>query len=107
MLTDLYQRNCIKEIKQLCEYFPVIGIIGSRQVGKTTLVKMLSSGIIKQILYLDLENPVDFNKLQSPELFFQKHDEKCIIIDEIQRYPEIFQYSEPFQTKPTLLVNIL
>ena len=41
--------------------------------------------------YLDLESAVDRRKLDDPEAYFAANRDKLIIIDEIQRAPEIFQ----------------
>lgn len=46
-------------------------------------------GFYKFIL-LDLENPQDLNKLSDPQLYFEKHRGKLIIVDEIQRKPDLF-----------------
>jgi predicted AAA+ superfamily ATPase len=35
--------------------FSVVGILGPRQIGKTTLVKMIAKDIKARVLYLDLE----------------------------------------------------
>lgn len=79
-----------EDVQEILSYFPVIGIIGPRQVGKTTLVKSLQPTIKKEIIYLDLENPEDMVKLTDPVLFFNQNIDKCIILDEIQRAPELF-----------------
>ncbi len=67
----------------------VTAIIGARQVGKSTLAKML----IKQCdssLYIDLEKPSDRVLLTDAEAFFFLHKEKIICIDEIQLAPNLF-----------------
>src|SRR5690606_16754553 len=70
---------------------PVIGVVGPRQVGKTTLVKeTLYASISKDVEYLDLENPQDEAKLTDPVLYFTSRQDKCIILDEIQRRPDLF-----------------
>jgi uncharacterized protein len=70
------------------DHFPVTGIIGPRQVGKTTLVKFFP---FKQpFLYLDLEKGSDLNKLNDPELFFNSIPDHTIILDEIQHIPALF-----------------
>lgn len=71
-------------------FFPVVGILGPRQVGKTTLAKLLQASIPKETLYLDLELETDKNRLSDPEFFLKYHHQKCIIIDEVQRMPELF-----------------
>jgi uncharacterized protein len=70
--------------------YPVVGILGSRQVGKTTLVKMIERSLSKKPLYLDLELPSDFSKLQEPELYLSQFSDSLVIIDEIQRMPALF-----------------
>jgi len=47
---------------------PVVSIIGSRQVGKTTLGKSVRETAASDAIYLDLELPSNLNKLQDPEL---------------------------------------
>lgn len=83
-------RTLQTQIEQALKQFPVVSIIGSRQIGKTTLAKQLLKKIGKQAIYLDLELPSDLNKLHDPELYLDENQEKMIIIDEIQRMPELF-----------------
>lgn len=71
-------------------YFPAVALLGPRQVGKTTLVKQLLSDYSKSILYLDLEYFADQRKLEQPDLFFQANQASLIVLDEIQRMPELF-----------------
>ena len=68
--------------------FPVTGIIGPRQVGKTTMVKHWKGS--QDMLYLDLERNSDLNKLSDPELFLTQHINKTVILDEVQHMPELF-----------------
>ncbi|MBI4690018.1 MAG: ATP-binding protein [Nitrospirae bacterium] len=70
--------------------YPVVGIVGSRQAGKTTLAKMIQKGISKKVTYLDLELPSDLNKLYDPELYLGQFADSLVIIDEIQRMPLLF-----------------
>ncbi len=83
-------RDKTTELAELLHLFPVVGIIGPRQVGKTTLAKRLSLVLDKPVRYIDLESQQDLAKLEEPELYFQQHIDKCIILDEIQRIPELF-----------------
>jgi predicted AAA+ superfamily ATPase len=85
-------RRYESQILDLLTYFPALGIVGPRQVGKTTLVKMLTKKIptSHSPIYIDLEYPPDLNKLRDPVLFFQQHPDSCIIIDEVQRKPDLF-----------------
>lgn len=70
--------------------FPAVSIIGSRQVGKTTLAKEILKNVANKAIYLDLELPSDINKLRDPELYLGENEDKMIIIDEVQRMPELF-----------------
>ena len=54
-------RNITNNVLDIIKTFPVVGIIGPRQVGKTTLVKQLMSQIDKKCIYLDLELPEEFD----------------------------------------------
>lgn len=70
--------------------YPVVGILGSRQVGKTTLAKMIKNRMKRKVIYLDLELPSDLNKLQDPELYLSRFEDTLVIIDEIQRMRSLF-----------------
>lgn len=70
--------------------FPCVALLGPRQVGKTTTVKMLQSQIQKESIYLDLESEEDIQKLIYAEQYFNERQDKLIIIDEIQRNPQLF-----------------
>jgi len=86
----MIQRKHTKHILELMDYFPVVGIVGPRQVGKTTLAKAISPQIKKDVLYVDLEYPGDLNKFADPVLFLEQNQNACIIIDEVQRMPDLF-----------------
>ncbi|MEZ4722401.1 MAG: ATP-binding protein [Flavobacteriales bacterium] len=86
----MFQREIAIHISESMREFPAIGIIGSRQVGKTTLAKSLAPSLQKEALYLDLERPSDLIKLSNAEYFLAQNRDKCLILDEVQRTPEIF-----------------
>ena len=75
--------------------FPIVTILGARQVGKTTLVKQLFEGRGNDILFLDLEKDADRNRLSDPELFLTANADKTIVIDEAQVMPDIFRILRP------------
>lgn len=82
-------RHLEASVETYRQIFPVVGILGPRQCGKSTLVRHLRSQWEKCI-YLDLQNPVDLNKLNDPFLFFESHMDAIICIDEIQLKPALF-----------------
>ena len=86
----MIKRWKLKDLSENLNYFPVIGIIGPRQVGKTTISKTLINELQKETLYLDLEDPQDQAKIANPNLFFERNQDKCIILDEVQRAPGLF-----------------
>ena len=85
----IIKRSLQKSIEKSLERYPVVGILGSRQVGKTTLAKIIQK-TKKKAAYLDLELPSDQNKLQEPELYLSQFADSLVIIDEIQRMPTLF-----------------
>lgn len=68
--------------------FPAVALLGPRQVGKTTLARSLAPR--QPSLYLDLEAPQDLLKLTDPVAYLGSHSDKLIILDEIQRVPDLF-----------------
>ncbi|MBP7510947.1 MAG: ATP-binding protein [Bacteroidia bacterium] len=87
MITRLIEKKAEKLLKQ----FPAVGIIGPRQCGKTTIAKLLQkNGKSKAGVYFDLESPQDLRKFENPELFLTAHHDQQVIIDEVQRMPELF-----------------
>ena len=70
--------------------FPAVGIIGSRQVGKTTLAMMIAESRSGKAVYLDLERPSDLAKLGDAELYLRSVADSLVIIDEVQRKPDLF-----------------
>jgi predicted AAA+ superfamily ATPase len=75
-------------IEKLLTRFPAVVIVGPRQTGKTTLAWEIEQE--RKALYLDLEKPSDQRKLDDPESFFLAHQNELIILDEVQRIPELF-----------------
>lgn len=67
---------------------PIAALLGPRQCGKTTLAKMIAEG--EPSSYFDLENPVDLRRLSAPLRTLEELD-GLVIIDEIQRRPDLFE----------------
>jgi hypothetical protein len=68
---------------------PAVALLGPRQVGKTTLALDLAA--TRPSVYLDLESEADRAKLAEPELYLAQHADKLVILDEIQRTPQLFR----------------
>jgi predicted AAA+ superfamily ATPase len=86
MITRKIQQDIEKSLAQ----YPVVGILGPRQVGKTTLAKAIKNAWPQNTIYLDLELPSDLNKLQDPEMYLGPLADSLVMIDEIQRRPSLF-----------------
>jgi predicted AAA+ superfamily ATPase len=82
------KRELASYIKEISKIYPVLGILGPRQSGKTTLVKEL----FNKKPYINLEKPKDRDfALEDPELFLNQFPNGAII-DEIQYAPNLFSY---------------
>ncbi|VAX36898.1 hypothetical protein MNBD_UNCLBAC01-1387 [hydrothermal vent metagenome] len=80
------KRSSISSIQFLLKHFPCVVILGSRQVGKTTLIKQ----ILPHAPFFDLEKRSDFERIsQDPDFFLSQYNNP-IIIDEAQTLPEFF-----------------
>lgn len=83
-------RRLAPRLAALLRSTPVVGLIGPRQVGKTTLARLVGDQLARTALYLDLERPSDRAKLADAELFLGRQAGKLAILDEVQRLPELF-----------------
>jgi predicted AAA+ superfamily ATPase len=82
------QRLQAPALRRQLELFPAVALLGPRQVGKTSLA--LQIGRELPSLYLDLESTADRARLAEPALFLERHAERLVILDEVQRLPELF-----------------
>lgn len=81
-------RRLLPRLRELLGRFPAVVLLGPRQVGKTTLARACladSSGI-----YLDLESQRDTSKLSDPEDYLSQRESQLVVLDEIQRLPDLF-----------------
>jgi predicted AAA+ superfamily ATPase len=67
---------------------PAVALLGPRQVGKTTLALEIAEG--RPSVYLDLESPSDREKLVDAAAYLEGHEAQLVILDEVQRVPELF-----------------
>ncbi len=85
----MYQRQSQQKLTQLLQQFPAVGLLGPRQAGKTTLA-FAQKTLDPNALYLDLELPSAQRQLDDPEAFLMAHAHQLVIMDEVQRMPELF-----------------
>ena len=76
-------------IRARLDQFPAVALLGPRQAGKTTLAERIADE--RPSIYLDLEDAADREKLADAALYLSGHEDKLVILDEVQRIPELFQ----------------
>ena len=85
-------RFLTNELISALQNMPAVALLGSRQVGKTTLAFELSkANIDKPVSYLDLELDSDLAKLDDAEGYLRTFENKLLIIDEVQLKPNLFK----------------
>ena len=84
----LINRDLLSTINNVVRYFSVLTLTGPRQSGKTTLCRKLFG----ELPYYNLEDAATLAAIQQdPKAFLTKHNEG-MILDEAQRFPEVFSY---------------
>ena len=83
------RRHKPRVLRYLAE-MPAVALLGPRQIGKTTLARAIAAET-PECLYLDLENPDDAARLTDAGRYLQLHADRLVILDEIQRMPELFR----------------
>lgn len=89
MLNFIKRKELVADIDSAFKVHPIVAILGPRQCGKTTIAREFSNSKSKEVYHFDLEDPEDLSKLQQPKLALQNL-EGLVVIDEIQRLPELF-----------------
>ena len=80
----------IRALLQRLRAFPVVVVLGPRQIGKTTLARQVADEYDGPTQRLDLENPVDLNRLLDDPVLVLEEMRGLVVIDEVQRRPELF-----------------
>lgn len=89
----------VARLRWLFRTFPVVGLIGARQVGKTWLAGRLADEGGKEVTRFDLENPADLGRLADPLLALEGL-RGLVIIDEIQRRSDLFPVLRVLADRP-------
>jgi uncharacterized protein len=84
---EIARTKSLQALQKKLRQAHIVGILGPRQCGKTTLVKQFAKK--NHVTFFDLEDPRDVARLQNPMLVLEPL-EGIIVIDEIQRQPELF-----------------
>jgi len=84
----MYQRSLQTVLERFSKLYPILGITGPRQSGKTTLAKMLFS----HLPYVSLENLDIRTQAQQDIRSFLAHYQTGAVFDEVQHVPELLSY---------------
>ena len=90
MEKDMERTIYLEQIKQYLRIHPICAILGARQVGKTTLARQFAAQYPDKVEFFDLENPIHLASLETPMLTLSKYADHLVVIDEIQRRPDLF-----------------
>lgn len=77
-------------IRDLLTRHPVVGLVGARRVGKTTLARQLAESWPERVQHFDLEDPRDAARLDDPMLALGDA-RGLVVLDEVQRSPGLFE----------------
>lgn len=89
----------VKNIQGLLREFPVVLVVGARQVGKTTLARQIAKLGARAVHFFDLESEVDVRRLADPDLSLRPL-RGLVVLDEIQNRPELFRALRVLADRP-------
>ena len=85
----MFARRAQKSVEAALARSPAVALLGPRQTGKTTLARTIAAS--RPASYLDLERPSDLARLGDPEAYLEAQGHRLVILDEVQRAPELFR----------------
>lgn len=89
----------LKRVRLLLGEFPVVALLGARQVGKTTLARQLAEAHQDPVSWFDLEDPADLARLEDPGLELRPL-QGLVVLDEIHRLPGVFELLRVLADRP-------
>jgi hypothetical protein len=89
--------HALARINRALKLNPVAALLGPRQCGKTTLARVIADSTPCE--YFDLENPVDRRRLSTPMTTLEGLS-GLVIVDEVQRLPELFELIRVLVDRP-------
>jgi len=84
----VHRKKLKEQIENSIKDFPVTALLGPRQCGKTTIARIISKN--RKCTFFDLEDPSDLAGLSSSPMLTLESLTGLVILDEIQRMPELF-----------------
>ena len=96
----------VRRVRGLLVRNPIVGIVGARQVGKTTLAELVARGFEGDTAFFDLESPEDLARLSDPMLALRPL-EGLVVLDEVQRLPDLFPVLRVLSDRPGMPCRFL
>ena len=96
----------LRQLRLLLREFPVVALLGARQVGKSTLAHQLAASRRGPTAWFDLENPADLARLTDPGLELRPL-RGLVVLDEIQRLPNVFPLLRVLADRPRTMARFL
>jgi predicted AAA+ superfamily ATPase len=90
----MIDRRALDSLSERMAPAPAVLLLGPRQVGKSTLAQTVAASQPGAVM-LDLERASDRAQLAEPELFFARHRDHLVVLDEVQLMPELFSVLRP------------
>lgn len=84
----MIKRRIEEKLRDALRRSASVALMGPRQIGKTTIALSISES--EPSIYLDLENRLDLEKVKDFKSFHDANHENLIILDEVQKLPELF-----------------
>ena len=100
------RRRHLDSLRQHLDQFPVVAILGARQVGKTTLAQQIAEAYPKPVAQFDLEDPDTLARMAEPKLALGEL-KGLVVIDEIQRQPGLFPVLRVLADRPVCPARFL
>jgi uncharacterized protein len=89
----------VAEIRRLLKSYPVVGVVGPRQVGKTTLAGQVARGLRGQVHRFDLEDSRDLDRLTDAMAALEPL-RGLVLLDEVQHRPDLFRTLRVLADRP-------
>jgi uncharacterized protein len=97
---QIKRQAIIADLLRRLENAPAVGVLGARQVGKTTLSRQVEALWAGPVTRFDLELPADRDALSQSAQTVLGQCEGLVILDEVQRLPELFTLLRPLCDRP-------
>lgn len=96
---EIDRQHHLRRVNLLLREFPVVALLGPRQIGKSTLARQLVASRHGPTTWFDLENPADLSRLADPGLELRPL-RGLVVLDEIHRLPEVFPLLRVLADRP-------